>query len=226
MKTGPQPTPRFKMIKLDIIAAFVLLILVIIFSVWYSHHQSKPAVSSSNLPEGWSQFQSTKYGFKFEYPTDWGSPQVAKTIGKTGHHYDISFQQDAEKKSSNAIISISLDSNDYTKSVCPKPKACQTINISVTSKNITSDLKSTSNYAASDNNSYAFITHLPAATELIDKQIISLPKLNVSAGVATYILGGNSKCPTDKFAAGGQSTCITRSDYSKINQLMKSIKEL
>src|SRR4051812_7138747 len=91
MKSGPTPEPRFKMLKLDIILAFGLLIIVIALASWYAaSHRSTPTQNSSTA-NGWSEYTSSNYGFKFEYPTIWGKPEITSVKGKSGSHYQVKF---------------------------------------------------------------------------------------------------------------------------------------
>lgn len=225
MKTGPEPT-RYKMLKIDTIIAFCILIVVAALAAVYSHyHHSAPVNSAQTSAAGWTNYSSSKYGFKFSYPGSWGKPQVTSQSGVKGNAYSISFAPTGTRKQT---ININMTSADYQRKVCPDG-ACQVISGAVTSQNIQSDLKDkkdkTSAFVASDNSSYGFITNTPGAgTMLQDEQTVSLPHINVSAAIGTFTLAGTGNCPQNRFAPSGSAQCVSQKDYNTFNQMMKSIQ--
>jgi len=213
------------MIKLDIVAAFALLLLVVIFSVWYSHHKASHTAGSSSAPAGWTHYSSHKYGFQFDYPGSWGQPQVVKTDGQNGSNYSVSF---SDTKSSNKRvlnISLSMDSEDYQRKVCPD-KHCTVISTAVTSKTVQRDLKANPvAFLSHDSSSYGFTSSVPGnGTTLHQEQIVSMPAIKVSAATAAYRISNATGCPQNKFAASSQPLCINRSDYDTVNKVLKSMK--
>jgi len=225
MKTGPQEPSRFKMPKLGIIAAVVLLILVIIFVAWYGNRDTNSGDTSSALPAGWSVFRSEKYSLQFNYPSSWGKPQITAQKGKSGSHYQINFLSDAKKPSSKSLtVSIGMDSGDYISPICKTNcTSANTLTGQTIQKNLNSGVKS---YTKSDNSSYAFISTIPSAktSSLTQAQIVNLPSLKVSAALGLYTLSGVSGCPSGQLAPSSKPSCINQSDYDALNNVLKSIE--
>jgi len=223
MKAGPKPEPRIKMLKLDILIAFALLVVVIIFSVWYSHHKTVPA-NNSSTPAGWTHYASNKYGFQFDYPGSWGKPQVTQDKGVSGSHYSVTFSNPKSADKRSLSITLAMDTDDYQRKVCPDGQ-CTVISTAITSKTVSRDLKANpSAFLGHDSSSYGFITIAQTGSTLQEEQIVSIPALKVSAAIAVYSISNASGCPQDKFAGASQPLCINQRDYSTVNEVLKSIK--
>jgi hypothetical protein len=222
MKSGPQqPKRNLHIYKLILAIAVVALV---VLAIWIIFIKDKKNESANSLGD-FQEYTSSEYGFRFSYPNEWGSPKVTKVKGKTGYHYSVTFGNNGKSKIN---VTISLDSNGYTREICTSSSNCQTINTAVTSQSINNQLKNSDSYIKHDSNSYAFIsTSLGAGTSsLYDNQIISISKINVSAAAATYLLKGSNNCPAKSFALDNKNGCLKQSDYNKVNQVMKSLKEL
>lgn len=232
MKTGPQQPPRFKMPKLDIILAFGLLVVVIVLASWHAASHKPSSSSNSSATSGWSQYSSSKYGFKFSYPGSWGTPQIVANKGTTGSQYQVVFVANPKSKDTNTnknlTVSIEMDSADYAKKICPSGQ-CHTISNVTTSKTIQSDLKTNSkSFVKYDSNSYGFIVVNPPASvsTLTVEQIVNIPKSDVSAATASYSLAASKGCAQGKFTPSTKSNCVTQSDYDTVNNALKSIQAL
>ncbi len=227
MKAGPKPEPRIKMLKLDILIAFGLLVLVIIFSVWYGHHKTAPS-NASSTPAGWTHYASNKYGFQFDYPGSWGKPQVTQDKGVSGSHYSVVFSNPKSTDKRSLSVTLAMDTDDYQRKVCPGGQ-CSVISTAITSKTVTRDLKANpSAFLGHDSSSYGFIA-IPNqnGTTLQEEQIVSMPAIKVSAAVAVYVISNASGCPQNKFAtASQQPLCTNRGDYDTVNKVLKSIEAI
>ena len=220
MKASPKPEPRIKMLKLDILIAFGLLILVIILSVWYSHHKTTPNGTTSTTA-GWTHYASNKYGLQFDYPGSWGQPQITTIPGKTGSHYQIIFAADPQPAGFNKNLSvvIGMDSTNYAASNCSS--GCTPL----TSKTIQNNLKTgAKSLLQHDDSSYAFLGTIGNNSILTDVQTVSISKIDVTGAIAIYSLRGNGGCPAGKFASAAQKSCISSGDYNNLNEALKSIK--
>jgi hypothetical protein len=225
MKSGPQPEPRLKMLKLDIILAFGVLVIVIIAASWYAASHHKSSQNNSGIPAGWSQFKSDKYGFKFSYPAFLGKPAVTTTKGKTGNFYQVSFAGASAKITAKPSVLINMYSKDYVNSICshtdcPPQK-------SLDSQAVLDSLKNSPKlFIKHDSSSYATLSYNPSlhTSTLSYTQIVNVPKLNTTAAVGLYSLSGTATCPAGKFAQNTQQGCMSNSDYNTFSKVMKSIQ--
>jgi hypothetical protein len=229
MSKGQQIPPRFSWLKPDIIVPFILLIIVVVFAVWDGRHNNNSASNSSfSAPAGWNEYKATKYGFKFSYPTSWGTPQVTADKGKSGNHYQIGFTPDPKSKSANKNLSvlIGMDSSDYTSATCSS-SACQGPNAALSSKTVQNNLKfGASTFIKRDATSYAFLSSTPDSSFLTDVQIVNLTQVKASAASAIYRLQSATNCPPGKLAPISSKSCVTQASYSDINQVLKSLQDL
>lgn len=222
MKTGPQPTPRFKKVKLDVLIALIALVVIIAGAVVYTTNHSQPAKSTA---AGLTHYANQKYGFQFDYPSSWGKPTVTQDKGETGSHYSIVFSNPKTTDKRSLIANIALTSEDYQRKVCPAGQ-CSVISSAITSKNVQSDLKNNAKaFVSHDSSSYGFIANSPGGgTTLHEEQIVALPAIKVSAAVATFSISNASGCPNNKFATSKQPACVNQSDYTAVNSVLKSLK--
>ena len=223
--SNSQPTPqRFSWVKRDIIFPFILLIIVVVFAVWHGQRDNNSSTATS-IPAGWSQYKADKFGFEFNYPNGWGSPQVATTKGAAGNHYQVTFGADPKFKPANKDLKtvVSMDSSDYRLTGCSAAD-CQT---ALTSKTIQTNLKTNSkSLIRHDDSSYAFLANIGGTSTLTDAQIVNLSKVKVSAVLGIYSLAGTGSCPAGKFAPSAQPGCIGPGDYDTLNQVLKSFKAI
>lgn len=224
MKTGPQETPRFKKVKLDVLIALIALVVIIAGVVIYTGNHNQPAKSAT---DGWVHYASQKYGFQFDYPGSWGKPSVTQDKGQSGSHYSIVFSNPKITDKRSIIVNIAMDSEDYQRKVCPDGQ-CSVISSVITGKDIQSDLKNNAKaFVSHDTSSYGFITNVIGnGTTLHEEQIVVLPSIKVSAASANLSISNTSSCPQNKFASSNQPTCVNQNDYTTLNNVLKSLKSV
>ncbi len=208
----PQQTPkRPRLLKILLI---LVLVAAIGFGGWYGYNQWHNKSSSSSLPANWSEYKNDKYGFKFSYPKNWGTPQLLQSPDQNGAQYQISFS--APNKSIRYSTVVSFDST---------PAGLKKNNIEEV---LSSQDKS--QYVKYDVSSYAILFKDPTSKippQLIIYQIVSLQKINVSAVVIEAMVDQpDSQCPTNKLADSSVKNCITDSIYETVNKFAKSIHSL
>ncbi len=246
-----------------------LLILVIIAIIggtgwyaWHNNHNATPVkktalVTSSKLssnksapqiinpapfklPDNWTWYVDTQYGFKAAYPNAWGSPQFSKSDGSKGSSYWLSFHSAPIGVAEGVTANLILDSTDYVFSGCNDSRGCTDVPTSNTAANVRSNLqamkgKSESNGSMqpviyNDDSSYITILTNPGEgeTDLLDGyQIISLPAINVDAAhLAFELLKVSGDCSQNKVSPESTQPCITQSTLDNVSGVLKSIQSL
>lgn len=211
-------------LKLDTIIAFVIFVIVVVAAALYNHYHSKNTQTDQSTA-GWAHYSSKQYGFQFDYPSNWGNPQITSTKGESGSHYAVAFNNVKAANKRDLFVSSTMDSEDYKRKVCQNGQ-CSVLSNVVTDKSVQLDLQTRADtFVNHDNSSYGFILNgEPANTTLQEQQIISLPAMKVSAAVATFTVSNATVCPSNKLAAPSQPLCINKGDYDTVNKFLKSIK--
>jgi hypothetical protein len=224
MTAGPTPA-KSKVLKRGFLVALGLFILVILGSAIYaaSHNKSKKVAS---LPATWSEYRDTKYGFKFSYPSSWGKPQVSDIKGVVGDRYQITFVS-SSKTPPKASIGMAMDSSDFSSTPCPA-SGCPSgaaMTATIVKSNISASAK---NFAMSDSTSYALVINSDSShiSTLNAVQIVSLPKLKVSAASLLLSRRDADKCPERQLASSTKGGCVTSADYNLISQVLKSMQAI
>jgi hypothetical protein len=206
MDSGVTPTHSKKPAFVIIVLVLLLLGLVYVYGQNKTNTQKK---SSSNAE--WVNYKATKYGFQFSYPKSWGLPNVNETEASTGNHYDVRFYV---KRGVPSLHFISMDSGSLGLTKNKVQKA------------ITSN---SANIVKRDSTSYSTVDVYPTfgtQSQLSIRQIINLPKVNVSAVTYTYLINGKlSNCPVGRFSPADKN-CITENAYNTGLKVIKSIKAI
>jgi hypothetical protein len=225
MSKGQKTAPRHSWLKPDIIVSLVLLVIVVVFAVWDGRHNNSASKSSSSSAAGWSEYKATKYGFKFSYPASWGTPAVSLTKGKTGSFYQVGFTGGVVQKTAKPSVLINMYSKDYVNTICSQTDCA--LQKSLDAQAVMDSLKNYLKlFIKHDDSSYATLNYSPSlhSSTLSDTQIVSVPKINVTAAAGLYAVTGAASCPIGKFAQATQQGCINNSDYNMLNKVMKSIQ--
>lgn len=212
-----------------VITIILAIVIVAAGSFYYYsnyYHKNSASQQSSNLPEGWSSYQATKYGFQFMYIKSWGSPQITETKYGQGKTYNIAFNKLPPDK--NQAITITMDTINANKKVCVTVKNCQTIK-AVTADFIQQQLqKQVIRTVTSDKNGYAIMytaSKNSSTYNLSVFRMIDLSSLNISAAVGSFSKVSKVSCSTTQLAST-QNGCINQEDYNNVVKLLSSIKKL
>jgi len=180
---------------------------------WYAGtHHKKVGVINKPVSQ-FITYKNTENGFRLQYPSEWASPSFSKSDISDGNSYQLSFYK---KPDGNLKYSIVL-------TMIKGQNAITDTNVKLILKN------DKSAFAASDSTSYATVANSPKlnVSSLSAVQIVSLPKIGITAASMTYqINGSGGNCPANKFAANSSGACIEKTDYDTVNQVLKSLKSL
>lgn len=201
------PTHSKKPALLIIVLVLLLLGLVYVYGQNKSNSNKKAAVSSD-----WATYSSSQYGFKFDYPKSWGTPKINETEFNTSKHYDVRFYV---KPGVPLLHSISMDSGSLGITKVKVQKAINSSSADIVKKDSTS-------YTTVD------VYHtFDTQSQLSIKQVVNLPKVDVSAVTYTYLINGKlTSCPVGKFSPADNKSCVTENDYDTGLKVIKSIKAI
>jgi hypothetical protein len=212
-----------------LLLVLALLILGGAATLYSSHlakNRSAQPSASINIPDGWSVYEDRQYGLQFIYPNAWGEPQAnVSTVGQD-KHYSFSFTPTSANSTLRTSIVISMDSGNDNAKTC----SGGTCTLPTTSRSSVLELikEHKSSFVTSDDSSYAIVANVPqqkiSAVNVV--QIVSLPKLNVSAATADYQILGGGSCAKSKFGANDTNGCVTQTVYNDISMALKSIRPL
>lgn len=226
INSTPVPPSRHANRNTLVILAAVIILALLGCAVYLWRHNNSAGSSPAN--NGWTSYAATKYGFKFQYPSDWGTPAVSESAGTQGKTYGIHFQQ---SKASSPTISASFDSQNLVVKNCDAQdhSSCSELKAFTSSdvkQNLSQNAKS---YTAVTDKSAALVTSGPGPSDvsLMVQQIISLPSLNVTAAKAYYTVNNPPKsCPKDTFSPNGTVNCVSRTNFDDITEFLSSIQKV
>lgn len=211
----------FENAKVLIIVAAVLLLAI---GGWYAYDRSAQPTPKSDTGSSWFKYKDDKYGFSFDYPSAWGTPQVSATNLDTGQEYIINFHKKTVSSNTNFSVAISMDSDDATAKFCDPDGKCSTSG-GISKSTIESRLKTPVNFAAHDSDSYSTITTMPQEkiSGISVYQKVNLSKIKVSAVVLNYQISNSSpNCIANKFSS--VQGCVSSSLYDTLSTTLKSFK--
>jgi hypothetical protein len=185
--------------------------------------------SSSPAPKQtasqWTEFKSDEYGFKLNYPKEWGDVSVRERTLQVGKTYNINF---GAPSATVKGVGITMDSDDYEAKYCDPDGKCYT-EVGVSKTTIKDRLKNKAGLATATDDGYAMIQNYPKQkiSGFSASQIVNLPKIKVSAAVASYqVFKSSDKCPQVKFINDSTLKCVTEEDYHQVSKVLKSLKAL
>lgn len=205
--------------KREIIGILICLVAIIVGLVAWQATKT----SGNKLMAGWANYNNSKYGLAFSYPSTWGRPEVTEVPQPQGKFYNVGFSKIHRINDNPDSIILRFDSSDLNTCVSP---GCSSL--AVTKDLVQKALKSKSKAGIykSDNDSYSTIFSDPKskASVLTIVRAVSLPKMKASAVTATYnISQPGDNCPQRQPAANGTKNCITDDIYNDVLQVVKSV---
>ena len=200
-----------------LVAVLLVAAAVAVGLIWHSKHKNQaPAASSSNaltFPSDWPAYKATKYGFMFNYPKTWSTPVTNQLAQDTTPQDEVVFSANAKTAYSVvAILQPDTAGGTSAKSAIQKTLA-----------------GSKKDFLKYDGDSYG-TTLVDSSTKSIGQinisQIVSLPKLKISAAIVEVLLNPSSKCSGNQLAASNSGGCFSQADYTTVGQFAKSIRTL
>jgi hypothetical protein len=211
------------------------LIIFFIATLAYGYYQNKNNQSKNSTSSSeWTEFKSEKYGFKFEYPKEWKMPNITERSAETGKTYSVNFPPFSKSKETSIISTLSMvfDSKDL------KFKVCDDVDKGICSDVIAfteSDVKATLSANKTgllfyDSDSYTNLSseqQQNTINSLSIVRIVKLPKIQVSAVRASYILRSDAPdCLKNALSPSSANGCITKVIYDTFSRIVDSIKPL
>lgn len=197
----------------------VVIIILIAASGYFWHRHSNGAKVSYNgsklsLPFDWKEYKATKYGFMFNYPKLWSTPQISQVDQQGIKKDQVVFSSNSEVKYS-VMVSMASDAKSST------PLR------SVIRQALSGNKKTFLKY---DDSSYSTALVDPSTNSLGQvslSQIINLPALNISGATVEVLLNPSNKCGNGgRLATNNSDGCFSEADYTSVSQLSKSIRPI
>jgi len=223
-------------ISQKILLAAIVVAAILIAGTYVIGHRTTTN-NSNNQQDGWSTYKSDKYGFSFDYMTEWGKPKVEEVMppklkqgpglptikDHKGKEYKISFT-DKKIFSDTGDITVTIDSKDYSTTVCTADNQCsQTGTLSEAS--VKSMIESSKDYALkSDQQTYSFLYGSSAKSNLSIYKIAHLNKINSEVAMLSYTYNIPLDC-NNKLKSPKSDFCIAQNDYSNLNKFVSSIRD-
>lgn len=218
--------------KLLILAALIVLFIATLAYGYFQNKNSKnsPATSNSN----WAEFKSEKYGFKFDYPKEWGKVSLSKVPGVSGHSFLITFKlqrnMSPDTPRSRPVVAIKADTNNLTNQACDAiTQKCETEN-GFSSKDINNRLEDKSGLVKYGEDYYSTLDSAPEmnlSQKLTLANIVNLKSLNISAVRGEYsLIGYDTKCPAKEISYAPRQGCIDNGTFDNLKKTLESFDKL
>ncbi|MBX4190944.1 hypothetical protein KW794_02545 [Candidatus Saccharibacteria bacterium] len=216
--TNPEPAPSNSRARSSILMVIILAIIVLAaLATWYFTKPASKQVYSGattvSIPSDWLEYKATKYGFVFNYPKTWSSPEVKESVLEGVKQEEITFS--GNSKTTYSVVTFMTPDN-----------AKVTSNRANIQKTLAGDKKSFLKYDGGSYSTALMDSGTKSIAQINISQIVNLPKLKISAAVTEVLLNPNSKCAGNKLAASSNDGCFSETDYTTVSQFVKTVRPL
>ena len=228
------PLHRHLLSSRNFLVAFVILVIVVIGGFTAAKYHKKSNTPAQSM---WTTYVSQKYGFKFDYLKSWGKPSVGAYDFLGGKKVAVSFtnkinnvwKPGSPPPVTTHTYSIIMVSDTAANACIAKGGECNGGPLATKSMILSQLKKPSAIHARQDSDSFALVSTNPYVKlqSLLEiYQIVSLPRLGISAVYGSYTIGGDSPDCVPNQLSFADRGCVTPKDYSDLSKSLKSVRTI